>query len=146
MIRGKAPNVSGLEDRAKGEGAELKGKAKEAAGRATGDPALRGRGEAEQAKGKSQGLLGRDTIADLPELATAMARRGLHWRRRRRRYGPQLAALPAREPQMGLATATTIAVCTPTLRDPKNDKKTTSRTAPPTISTWKAFGIDCARG
>lgn len=59
LIRGKARNVSGLEDRAKGEGAELKGKAKEAAGRATGDPALRGRGEAEQAKGKSQGLLGR---------------------------------------------------------------------------------------
>lgn len=51
--------MSGLEDRAKGEGTELKGKAKEAVGRATGDPGLRARGEADQAKGKAQGLLGR---------------------------------------------------------------------------------------
>ena len=51
--------MSGMEDRARGEGTELKGKAKEAAGRATGDPGLRARGEADQAKGKSQGLLGR---------------------------------------------------------------------------------------
>jgi uncharacterized protein YjbJ (UPF0337 family) len=51
--------MSGLEDRARGEGTELKGQAKEAAGRATGDPGLRARGEADQAKGKSQGLLGR---------------------------------------------------------------------------------------
>jgi uncharacterized protein YjbJ (UPF0337 family) len=51
--------MSGLEDRAKGEGTELKGRAKEAAGRATGDPSLRARGEADQAKGKGRGLLGR---------------------------------------------------------------------------------------
>lgn len=51
--------MSGLEDRARGEGTELKGKAKEAVGRATGDPELRARGEANQAKGKAQGLLGR---------------------------------------------------------------------------------------
>jgi uncharacterized protein YjbJ (UPF0337 family) len=46
--------MSGIEDRARGEGTELKGQAKEAAGRATGDPGLRARSEAEQAKGKSQ--------------------------------------------------------------------------------------------
>jgi uncharacterized protein YjbJ (UPF0337 family) len=51
--------MSGLEDRARGEGDELKGQAKEAAGRATGDPGLRARGEADQAKGKTQGLVGR---------------------------------------------------------------------------------------
>lgn len=51
--------MSGLEDRAKGEGTELQGKAKEAVGRATGDPELRARGEVDQAKGKAQGLLGR---------------------------------------------------------------------------------------
>jgi uncharacterized protein YjbJ (UPF0337 family) len=51
--------MSGIEDRAEGKGTELKGEAKEAAGRATGDPGLRARGEADQAKGKSQGLLGR---------------------------------------------------------------------------------------
>jgi hypothetical protein len=93
--------MSGIEDPDRGEGTELKDRRKRPPAAATGDPGLRARGEAEQAKGKSQGLLGRDTIADLPELATAMARRGLHWRRRRRRYGRQLAALPAREPQMG---------------------------------------------
>jgi uncharacterized protein YjbJ (UPF0337 family) len=59
--------MSGIEDRARGEGTELKGQAKEAAGRATGDPGLRARGEAEQPKGKSQGLLGR--------LKTFLARR-----------------------------------------------------------------------
>ena len=48
-----------MEDRARGEGKELKGKAKEAAGRVTGDPGLRARGEADQATGKGQGLLGR---------------------------------------------------------------------------------------
>jgi uncharacterized protein YjbJ (UPF0337 family) len=51
--------MSGIEDRARGEGSELKGKAKETAGRATGDPGLKARGDADQAKGKSQGLLGR---------------------------------------------------------------------------------------
>ena len=51
--------MSGLGDRARGEGTELKGKAKEAAGRVTGDPGLRARGEADQAKGRGQGLLGR---------------------------------------------------------------------------------------
>ena len=51
--------MSGMEDRARGEATELKGKTKEAAGRATGDPGLRARGEGEQAKGKSRGLLGR---------------------------------------------------------------------------------------
>jgi uncharacterized protein YjbJ (UPF0337 family) len=51
--------MSGLEDKARGEGTELKGEAKEAAGRATGDPGLRARGEVDQAKGRSQGLLGR---------------------------------------------------------------------------------------
>lgn len=45
--------MSGIEDRAHGEGTELKEQAREAAGRATGDPGLRARGEAEQAKGKS---------------------------------------------------------------------------------------------
>jgi uncharacterized protein YjbJ (UPF0337 family) len=59
--------MSGIEDRARGEGTERKGQAKEAAGRATGDPGLRARGEAEQPKGKSQGLLGR--------LKTFLARR-----------------------------------------------------------------------
>jgi uncharacterized protein YjbJ (UPF0337 family) len=48
-----------MEDRARGETTELKGEAKEAVGRATGDPGLRAKGEADQAKGKSQGLLGR---------------------------------------------------------------------------------------
>jgi uncharacterized protein YjbJ (UPF0337 family) len=48
-----------MEDRVRGETTELKGEAKEAAGRATGDPELRAKGEADQAKGKSQGLLGR---------------------------------------------------------------------------------------
>lgn len=51
--------MSGMEDRARGKGSELTGKAKETAGRATGDPELRARGEADQAKGKAQGLLGR---------------------------------------------------------------------------------------
>jgi uncharacterized protein YjbJ (UPF0337 family) len=51
--------MSGIEDRARGEGTELKGEAKEAAGRATGDPGLRARGEADQAKGKSKSLFGR---------------------------------------------------------------------------------------
>jgi uncharacterized protein YjbJ (UPF0337 family) len=51
--------MSGIEDRARGEGTELKGKAKETAGRATGDPSLRARGEADQAKGKTQGFVGR---------------------------------------------------------------------------------------
>jgi len=51
--------MSGIEDKAKGEGTELKGKAKEAAGRAVGDPGLRARGETDQAKGKAQGLIGR---------------------------------------------------------------------------------------
>ena len=51
--------MSGLEDRARGKGEELKGEAKETVGRATGDPGLRARGETDQAKGKSQGLLGR---------------------------------------------------------------------------------------
>jgi uncharacterized protein YjbJ (UPF0337 family) len=51
--------MSGIEDRARGEGTELKGQAKEAAGRATGDPGLRARGEADKAKGRSQGLVGR---------------------------------------------------------------------------------------
>lgn len=51
--------MSGMEDRARGETTELKGQAKEAVGRATGDPGLRAKGEADQAKGKSQGLLGR---------------------------------------------------------------------------------------
>ena len=51
--------MSGIEDRARGEGTELKGKAKETAGRATGDPGLRASGEADQAKGKGQSLLGR---------------------------------------------------------------------------------------
>jgi uncharacterized protein YjbJ (UPF0337 family) len=51
--------MSGIEDRARGKGTELKGTAKEAAGRATGDPDLRARGEADQAKGKGQSLLGR---------------------------------------------------------------------------------------
>jgi uncharacterized protein YjbJ (UPF0337 family) len=59
--------MSGIEDRAKGAGTEVKGEAKEAAGRATGDPGLRARGEADQAKGKAQGLLGR--------LKTYLARR-----------------------------------------------------------------------
>jgi uncharacterized protein YjbJ (UPF0337 family) len=60
--------MSGLEDRARGEGTELKGKAKEALGRATGDPELRAHGEADQAKGKARQLLGR--------LKTALARVG----------------------------------------------------------------------
>jgi uncharacterized protein YjbJ (UPF0337 family) len=51
--------MSGLEDRARGKAEEVEGHAKEAAGRATGDPELRARGEADQAKGKAQGLLGR---------------------------------------------------------------------------------------
>lgn len=51
--------MSGYEDRGKGAGRDVKGKAQEAAGRATGDPSLRARGEVEQAKGKGQGLLGR---------------------------------------------------------------------------------------
>jgi uncharacterized protein YjbJ (UPF0337 family) len=51
--------MSGIDDRARGEATELKGKAKEAAGQATGDPGLRGRGEADQAKGKTQGFVGR---------------------------------------------------------------------------------------
>ena len=51
--------MSGIEDRARGEGNELKGKVKETAGRATGDPGLKARGDADRAKGKSQGLLGR---------------------------------------------------------------------------------------
>jgi uncharacterized protein YjbJ (UPF0337 family) len=59
--------MSGIEDRAAGEGNELKGKAEEVTGRATGDPGLRARGEADQAKGKGQGLLGR--------LKTFLARR-----------------------------------------------------------------------
>jgi uncharacterized protein YjbJ (UPF0337 family) len=48
-----------MEDRTRGEATELKGEAKEAMGRATGDPELRAKGEADQMKGKSQGLLGR---------------------------------------------------------------------------------------
>jgi uncharacterized protein YjbJ (UPF0337 family) len=56
---GHTDGMSGMEDRARGEGTELKGKAKEAAGRVTGDPGLRARGEADQAKGKTQGFLGR---------------------------------------------------------------------------------------
>ena len=51
--------MSGMEDRVRGEGKELKGKVKEAAGRATGDPGLRARGEREQAAGKGRGLIGR---------------------------------------------------------------------------------------
>jgi uncharacterized protein YjbJ (UPF0337 family) len=51
--------MSGTEDRARGKGTELKGKVKETAGRATGDPGLRARGEADQAKGKGKGLVGR---------------------------------------------------------------------------------------
>lgn len=51
--------MSGTEDRARGKATELKGEAKEAAGRATGDPGLRARGEADQASGKGRGLLGR---------------------------------------------------------------------------------------
>jgi uncharacterized protein YjbJ (UPF0337 family) len=51
--------MSGIEDRARGEGTELKGKAEETAGRATGDPGLRARGEADQVKGKGRGLFGR---------------------------------------------------------------------------------------
>lgn len=51
--------MSELEDRTKGGADELKGKTKEAAGRATGDPGLRAKGEADQAKGKGRGLLGR---------------------------------------------------------------------------------------
>jgi uncharacterized protein YjbJ (UPF0337 family) len=59
--------MSGLEDKAKGAGTELKGEAKEAAGRVSGDPSLRASGEADQAKGKAQGLIGR--------LKTFLARR-----------------------------------------------------------------------
>ena len=51
--------MSEMEDRAKGAGAELKGKTKEAAGRATGDPGVRAEGERDQARGKAQGLVGR---------------------------------------------------------------------------------------
>jgi uncharacterized protein YjbJ (UPF0337 family) len=51
--------MSGIQDRAEGGGTQAKGKAEEAAGRATGDPALRARGEADQAKGKGQSLIGR---------------------------------------------------------------------------------------
>jgi uncharacterized protein YjbJ (UPF0337 family) len=57
-----------MEDRAKGAGNELGGKAKEGAGRATGDPGLRASGERQQVKGKAQGLLGR--------VKTFFARRG----------------------------------------------------------------------
>ena len=56
-----------MEDRTRGEATELKGEAKEAAARVTGDPGLRARGEADQVKGQSQGLLGR--------LKTFLARR-----------------------------------------------------------------------
>jgi uncharacterized protein YjbJ (UPF0337 family) len=59
--------MSGMEDRVRGEGNELKGEAKETVARATGDPGLRAEAEADQAKGKSQGLLGR--------LKTFLARR-----------------------------------------------------------------------
>ena len=59
--------MSGLEDKAKGTGTELKGDVEEAVGRASGDPGLRARGEADQAKGKAQGLIGR--------LKTFLARR-----------------------------------------------------------------------
>ena len=51
--------MSELEDRAKGKGTELKGEAKEAVGRATGDPQLRSEGEADQVKGKGQNFVGR---------------------------------------------------------------------------------------
>ena len=51
--------MSELRDRARGRETELTGKAKETAGRATGDPGLRARGEAEQARGKSRNLVGR---------------------------------------------------------------------------------------
>jgi uncharacterized protein YjbJ (UPF0337 family) len=59
--------MSGMDDRTRGKGKELKGQVKEAAGRATGDPGLRARGEADQARGKGQGLMGR--------LKTFLARR-----------------------------------------------------------------------
>jgi uncharacterized protein YjbJ (UPF0337 family) len=56
---GYSNHMSGIGDRAEAEGTELKGKAKEAAGRAAGDPGLRARGEVDQARGKSKGLIGR---------------------------------------------------------------------------------------
>ena len=59
--------MSGMEDRTRREATELKGEAKEAAARVTGDPGLRARGETDQVKGQSQGLLGR--------LKTFLARR-----------------------------------------------------------------------
>jgi uncharacterized protein YjbJ (UPF0337 family) len=56
---GYSNHMSGIGDRAEAEGTELKGKAKEAAGRAAGDPGLRARGEVDQARGKSKSLIGR---------------------------------------------------------------------------------------
>jgi uncharacterized protein YjbJ (UPF0337 family) len=51
--------MSEMKDRAEGKGSELKGKAKEVAGRGMGDPGLRAEGESDQTKGKAQGFLGR---------------------------------------------------------------------------------------
>jgi uncharacterized protein YjbJ (UPF0337 family) len=60
--------MSGAEDRAKGVGDEVGGKAREAAGRVTGDPGMRAEGEQQQVKGKGRSLLGR--------FKTFLARRG----------------------------------------------------------------------
>jgi uncharacterized protein YjbJ (UPF0337 family) len=51
--------MSEMEDRSRGQAEELKGKAKETAGRVTGSPGLRARGEADQARGKTRHGLGR---------------------------------------------------------------------------------------
>ena len=59
--------MSGLFDRAKGLGKELRGKGKAKAGRAGGDPKLRAEGEADQLGGKGAGMVGR--------LKTFLARR-----------------------------------------------------------------------
>lgn len=45
-------------DRAKGAGTNLAGKAKEAAGKVTGDSKLKGEGKMDQAKGKVQNAVG----------------------------------------------------------------------------------------